>query len=122
MPEPTTLSYLVVAALLFVMGTVGVMVSEKRWLSRSVELANSIRLTCLATLGVLLGVAPSSVTEVQFLSVKPATEKGVFTRSASNTMVRLPLFKVASRPLLVSVLTLDVNSVSTSLTVRTLSW
>ena len=26
MPEPTTLSYLVVAALLFVMGTVGVMV------------------------------------------------------------------------------------------------
>ena len=63
----------------------GVRVSEKRWLGARLMFANTTRLTCLATLGVLLGVEPSSLTTDARVSVRPPTPKGAFGASASIT-------------------------------------
>ena len=74
MPEPTTLSYLVVAALLFVMGTVGVMVrSNPLIMFMCIELMlNAVNLSFVALARELTDINGQSI--VFFVLVVAAAE------------------------------------------------
>ena len=77
MPEPTTLSYLVVAALLFVMGTVGVMVRRNPLIMfMCIELMlNAVNLSFVALARELTDINGQSI--VFFVLVVAAAEVGV---------------------------------------------
>ena len=81
MPEPTTLSYLVVAALLFVMGTVGVMVRRNPLIMfRCIELMlNAVNLSVVALARELTDINGQSI--VFFVLVVAAAELVVGLRS-----------------------------------------
>ena len=74
MPEPTTLSYLVVAALLFVMGTVGVMVRRNPLIMfMCIELMlNAVNLSFVALARELTDITGQSI--VFFVLVVAAAE------------------------------------------------
>ena len=74
MPEPTTLSYLVVAALLFVMGTVGVMVRRNPLIMfMCIELMlNAVNLSFVALASELTDINGQSI--VFFVLVVAAAE------------------------------------------------
>ena len=74
MPEPTTLSYLIVAALLFVMGTVGVMVRRNQLIMfMCIELMlNAVNLSFVALARELTDINGQSI--VFFVLVVAAAE------------------------------------------------